>query len=84
VPIEDIAAGVNNAMASRMSTLANNIGLERDVCMTGGVAKNDGVVNALEKQLGIRIKRIRREDPQIAGAIGAALFAAEKAKGGAR
>jgi predicted CoA-substrate-specific enzyme activase len=83
VPIEDIAAGVNNAMASRMSTLANNIGLESDVCMTGGVAKNNGVVNALEKYLGIRIKRIRREDPQIAGAIGAALFAMEKVSGGA-
>jgi predicted CoA-substrate-specific enzyme activase len=83
VPIEDIAAGVNNAMASRMATLANNIGLEKDVCMTGGVAKNDGVVNALEKNLGIRIKRIRREDPQIVGAIGAALFAMEKARGGA-
>ena len=82
VPIEDIAAGVNNAMASRMSTLANSIGLESDVCMTGGVAKNNGVVNALEKHLGIRIKRIRREDPQIAGAIGAALFAMEKASGG--
>jgi predicted CoA-substrate-specific enzyme activase len=84
VPIEDIAAGVNNAMASRMSTLANNIGLESDVCMTGGVAKNNGVVNALEKKLGIRIKRIRREDPQIAGAIGAALFAMEKVSGGAK
>jgi len=82
VPIEDIAAGVNNAMASRMSTLACNIGLEKDVCMTGGVAKNNGVVNALEKHLGIRIKRIHREDPQLAGAIGAALFAAEKANGG--
>jgi predicted CoA-substrate-specific enzyme activase len=84
VSIEDIAAGVNNAMASRMSTLANNIGLEKDVCMTGGVAKNSGVVNALEKHLGIRIKRIRCEDPQLAGAIGAALFAAEKAIGGAK
>jgi len=84
VPIEDIAAGVNNAMASRMSTLANNIGLEKDVCMTGGVAKNDGVVSALEKHLGLRIKRIRREDPQLAGAIGAALFAAEKLNGGAK
>ena len=83
VPIEDIAAGVNNAMAIRMSTLANSIGLEKDVCMTGGVAKNDGVVTALEKHLGIRIKRIRREDPQLAGAIGAALFAMEKIKGGA-
>ena len=84
VPIQDIAAGVNNAMASRMSILANSIGLENDVCMTGGVAKNSGVVNALEKQLGIRIKRIRREDPQIAGAIGAALFAMEKVSGGSR
>ena len=82
VPVEDIAAGINNAMASRMAVLVNNIGLERDVCMTGGVAKNDGVVSALEKLLGIRIKRIRRSDPQIAGAIGAALFAAEKATGG--
>ncbi len=84
VPIQDIAAGVNNAMASRMSILANSIGLENDVCMTGGVAKNIGVVDALEKQLGIRIKRIRREDPQIAGAIGAALFAMEKVSGGSR
>ena len=67
VPVEDIAAGVNNAMASRMAVLANSVGVERDVCMTGGVAKNDGVVTALEKLLGVRIKRIRRSDPQIAG-----------------
>ena len=68
VPVEDIAAGVNNAMASRMAILANNIGVERDVCMTGGVAKNDGVVSALEKLLGVRIKRDHgRADPQLAG-----------------
>ena len=84
VPVEDIAAGVNNAMASRMAVLANSVGVERDVCMTGGVAKNDGVVSALEKLLGVRIKRIRRSDPQMAGAIGAALFAQEKADGGSR
>jgi predicted CoA-substrate-specific enzyme activase len=82
VPIEDIAAGVNSAMASRMAVIVNNIGFERDVVMTGGVAKNSGVVAALEKMLGIRIKRIIRADPQLAGAIGAALFAKEKAKGG--
>ena len=82
VPVEDIAAGVNAAMASRMATLANNIGVERDVCMTGGVAKNDGVVSALEKLLGVRIKRIRRADPQLAGALGAALIAGDKANGG--
>ncbi len=82
VPVEDIAAGVNAAMASRMAVLAGNIGVERDVCMTGGVAKNDGVVSALEKLLGVRIKRIRRTDPQLAGALGAALIAKEKLNGG--
>jgi len=82
VPIEDIAAGVNNAMASRMAVIVNNIGFEKDVVMTGGVAKNSGVVAALEKLLGIRIKRINSADPQLAGAIGAALFAKERAKGG--
>lgn len=82
ISVEDIAAGVNGSMAARMAVLANNIGIERDVCMTGGVAKNEGVAGALEKLLGIRIKRIRRGDPQLAGALGAALFAREKLNGG--
>ncbi len=82
IPREDIAAGINNAMASRIAILVNAIGVERDVCMTGGVAKNNGVIAALDKLLGIRMRRIRRYDPQLVGAIGAALFAAEKAGGG--
>jgi len=82
VPVEDIAAGVNQAMAARMAILANSIGIEQDVCMTGGVAKNQGVLAALEKQLGTRIRRPKRHDPQLAGAIGAALFAQERLNGG--
>ncbi|HOT46495.1 MAG TPA: acyl-CoA dehydratase activase [Spirochaetota bacterium] len=82
VPVADIAAGINSAMASRMSVIVNNIGFERDVVMTGGVAKNAGVVAALEKLLGLRIKRVTRADPQLAGAIGAALIAGERAQGG--
>ncbi|MBP7739012.1 MAG: 2-hydroxyglutaryl-CoA dehydratase [Spirochaetes bacterium] len=82
VPVEDIAAGINSAMAGRMAVIVNNIGYEKDVVMTGGVAKNAGVVAALEKLLGLRIKRLARADPQLAGAIGAALFANERAKGG--
>ena len=78
VASEDIGAGINNAMASRMAVLANNIGLERDLCMTGGVAKNAGVVIALEKLLGMTIKRIKKVDPQLVGAIGAALIAGDK------
>lgn len=81
VPLEDIAAGVNNAMAARVSVLVNNIGFERDVCMTGGVAKNSGVVASLEKMLGIKIKSISKADPQIAGALGAALIAKERREG---
>lgn len=82
IPREDIAAGINNAMASRIAVLVNTLGVERDVCMTGGVAKNSGVIAALDKLLGIRMRRIRRYDPQIVGAIGAALFAEEKLSGG--
>jgi (R)-2-hydroxyacyl-CoA dehydratese activating ATPase len=77
--IEDIGAGINNAMAARMAVLVNALGVENDVCMTGGVAKNDGVVSALESFIGSRIKRVRRADPQLAGAIGAALFAQDRA-----
>ncbi|MEW5733387.1 MAG: acyl-CoA dehydratase activase [Thermodesulfobacteriota bacterium] len=75
--IEDLGAGINNAMANRVATLANSVKPDRDVCMTGGVAKNQGVVRALEKLLGYSIVIPRKADPQLAGAIGAALLAAE-------
>ncbi len=77
-PVEDICAGINTAMANRVSMLANTLKIENDICMTGGVAKNDGVITALNKILGCRIKRIRKVDPQLTGAVGAALFAMEK------
>lgn len=78
-PAEDICAGINAAMANRVAMLANAMHLDNDICMTGGVAKNKGVVHALSRILGKRIKEIRQADPQLTGAIGAALFALEKA-----
>ncbi len=75
---EDICAGINAAMANRVSMLANTMKIEDDICITGGGAKNDGVVAALSQILGRRIKRIKRVDPQLAGAIGAALMAGER------
>jgi predicted CoA-substrate-specific enzyme activase len=75
--IEDIGAGINSAMAKRAAILANSVGVEQDVCMTGGVAKNEGVLQDLEKLLGKKMKKTRKADPQIAGAIGAAVFAME-------
>jgi len=62
-------------MANRVAMLTNAIKIENDVCMTGGVAKNTGVVKTLSKLLGCRIKQIKKADPQLVGAIGAALFA---------
>lgn len=81
VAIEDIGAGINTAMASRVAILVNSIKPQGDIFMTGGVAKNVGVVSTLEKLLGAKIRRARRADPQIAGAIGAALFALERMTG---
>jgi predicted CoA-substrate-specific enzyme activase len=81
VPIEDIGAGINSAMAARVAILVNAIKPEGDIFMTGGVAKNVGVVAILEKLIGKRIKKARKADPQIAGAIGAALLSMEKVNG---
>jgi len=77
-PAADICAGINAAMANRVAMLANAMGLENDICMTGGVAKNKGVVHALGRIMGKRIKDVRQVDPQLMGAVGAALFAHER------
>lgn len=79
----DIAASVNRAMAGRVAILARSVGTEKDVCMTGGVAKNMGVTSSLEKLLGVNIRRLR-QDPQIIGALGAAVFARERMEGASR
>jgi len=84
VPIEDIGAGINTAMAARVAILVNSLKPKGDILMTGGVAKNIGVVSTLEKLLGVKIKKARKADPQIAGAIGAALLSMEKLNGDAK
>jgi activator of 2-hydroxyglutaryl-CoA dehydratase len=76
----DLAAGINEAMAARVAILARSVGIEKDACMTGGVAKNAGVVEAMEKQLGIPMRRLK-VDPQMMGALGAAVFAREQTGG---
>ena len=81
VPVEDIGAGINTAMAARVAILVDAVKPEDNVFMTGGVAKNTGVLTTLEKLIGRKIKKSRKADPQLAGAIGAALLAGEKADG---
>ncbi len=70
----DIGAGINTAMAKRVAILAGAIKPRPQVCITGGVSKNTGVVSTLEKLVGMRFRPIRKADPQLAGAIGAALI----------
>jgi predicted CoA-substrate-specific enzyme activase len=70
----DIAAGIADMVARRITGLARNMGVRKDVAITGGLAKNEGVVEALEKHLGVEFVRFPY-DPQIVGAVGAALFA---------
>jgi predicted CoA-substrate-specific enzyme activase len=70
---EDIVAGLHNAIASRISAMISQIGCEDQIVLTGGVAKNRGVLSALEDELQRAVKV--PEEPQMTGALGAALFA---------
>lgn len=76
----DIAASVNRTMAERVLSLARRVGIEKDVTMTGGVAKNVAVRQELERMMGLRLQSYA-VDSQIVGALGAALIA--KKAGGA-
>lgn len=83
-PLNKVIAAYCSAMAHRIASLLERLGsVERELVITGGVAKNIGVVTRLEKELGIKRLPIGKIDPQIAGGLGAALFAkamAEKQK----
>jgi predicted CoA-substrate-specific enzyme activase len=70
---KEIARGLLESVAERTAVLVSRVGLEPEVIMTGGVAKNAGVVRALSARLGVPI-RVPQE-PQIVGALGAALIA---------
>jgi len=71
---EDIIAGIHESIASRVWAMASRIGVMQPVVMTGGVAKNLGVVRALEAKIGSRLEI--SSHPQENGAIGAAVLAA--------
>ena len=73
---EDILGGVHLAIAKRTLSLARRIPIEPDITMTGGVARNSGMVHALEEVLGTKLQV--SPDSQFIGAIGAAVFALEK------
>lgn len=74
---EKVLAAYCHAMALRVARLLERNGIEEDFAITGGIAKNIGVVRRIERILGVRALETKM-DQQIAGALGAALIANEK------
>ncbi|MFC1954935.1 acyl-CoA dehydratase activase [Chloroflexota bacterium] len=73
--IEDIVAGIHDAVASRAVGMLRKVPIEPEVVFTGGVAKNTGVVSAVTAALGCKV--LVPDDPLISGALGAALLGKE-------
>ncbi len=75
--IEDVVAAIHDAIASRVARMVRRLGVEPDVVFTGGVARNIGVVKAMEENL--KCKILIPAEPLLSGALGAALIARETA-----
>lgn len=78
--VPDILGGVHSAIAARTVALVRRVGIEPEVAFTGGVSRNIGMVKALEEKLGHPVNVC--DDSHYIGAIGAAIFALERALGG--
>jgi predicted CoA-substrate-specific enzyme activase len=72
VPLPDIIAGLHEAIATRIYGMVRRLKIEREVALTGGGAKNIGLVRALEAKLGYPV--LVPPEPLLTGAIGAALL----------
>lgn len=75
VAVEDVLAGLNDAIADRTTNMVRRLRIEPDVIFTGGVAMNTGMVMALQKKLGCEVHVPER--PLLSGALGAALLGRE-------
>ncbi|MGD0230762.1 MAG: acyl-CoA dehydratase activase [Syntrophorhabdales bacterium] len=76
--LPDILHGISTAIADRTMGLVHRLGgIAGEVVMAGGVAKNSGVVRALEEAMGVVLNI--PDEPQVVGALGAALLALRKA-----
>jgi len=71
---EEVLAIHSAALAHQAAMLAKRLGILGDFVVTGGVAKNVGVVRRLEKELGVKFVTLK-PDPQLSAALGAAVFA---------
>ena len=74
-PVEDLLAGVHQSLAERICRMVNRLRVEEEVIVTGGGARNRGLLKALSEQLSHNLRV--PEEPLITGALGAALMAKE-------
>ena len=75
--VANIVAGIHIAIASRLVSLLKRVGIQEDLTVTGGCAKNLGLIRMLREKVGVEVVPLP-EDPQIVGALGAAALAREK------
>lgn len=76
----EIARAVFDAMADRVSSMIHRLGINPEVVLVGGVAKDPGFVASLNRKLGLTV--VIPDNPDYIGALGAALIAATRVKGG--
>jgi len=72
----NILAGLHEAIATRSYNLLKRVTIREEFSITGGIAKNSGMVDRLREKVGM--EPLLCQDPQIVGALGAALFARER------
>jgi benzoyl-CoA reductase subunit D len=73
-PKSDIARAVHDAIANRVVSMARKVGINEDVLVIGGVARNVGFISAIERELELKVKV--PQAPDFVSALGAALYAA--------
>ena len=78
IPIPDLVAGVHRSLAERIVTMVHRLRVEEAVVVTGGGAKNKGLLKVLSEQLGHEI--LVPQEPLLTGALGAALLGKEMAE----
>ncbi len=78
----NVLAGAHEALVTRIDGLLRRVGIEKELMVTGGIAKNTGIIRRLEQRTGLEAKTTF--EPQIVGALGAALFAQEALERGGK
>jgi len=75
-PKADMARAVHDAIADRIVSMVRRVGMEKEIMLIGGVARNVGFLESLKRELETEI--LIPENPEFVSALGAALMAAGK------